>query len=217
MEWKVNYGSYYFRAKLDEKQVFIKVTAPCTKDGYENEIKCNAFIGNNSKFLSERTPEILASFVYENYHVIIFEYFEMRHEIQKADLRNALHEFIDEYSRIGIIHQDLKASNVTIHRDKYCIIDYGYSICPDSNHFRFAKCNCISHISDKARLLLEDADFYYDDVAALGIENLDRSSVNFIVGKGEKYYISLGASVFEYRLEQLEGRSVCLLHKYGDG
>ena len=213
-EWKVHYGSYYFRAVLNNNTVFIKVTSSFTKDGYINEVICNDYIQNKSEFLIERTPKILDYFMYEDFYVIVFEYFEIRKDINIGQLKYAVCEFIDEYSKIGIIHQDLKPSNVTIHNGKYCVIDYGYSICPNSNHIRIAKGNYIESISDRAKAILEDADFYYDDVVASGIEGIDRNSINFIVGRKDKYFINLAENIFEYRVEQLAGRSVFLLHKY---
>ena len=217
LEWKVHYGSYYFKANLKKEKVFIKVTSVYTKDGYENEVVCDDYIKKNSAFLAERTPKILKNFVYEDFHIIIFECFEIQKELGKEDLQNAVSEFLEEYTEKGIIHQDLKPTNLTIHNEKYCIIDYGFSICPDSNHIRITTANYIEYISDEAKNILSCADFYYDDAIACGITNVDRSLINFIVGSRDKYFIKLAGNVYEYRLERLEGRRVCLLHKVDCG
>lgn len=213
LEWKVWYGSYYFRGILNHKKVFIKVTAECTKDGYMNEVVCDNYIKKNSVFLSERTPKIILNFIYEGFHIVIFEYFEICKELKLNDLQSAMHEFVVEYSNVGIIHQDIKLNNLTIQNGKYCMIDYGYAICPDSNHIRVTTSNYIDYITDLAKTLLENADFYYDDIVASGMNNIDRNLVNFIVGSKDRYFIKLADKIYEYRLEKLAGRSVCLLHK----
>ena len=202
LEWKIWYGSYYFKAMFNGERVFIKVTAGCTNDGYLNELICNNYIKNNSPFLAERTPKVLLNFVEEDYHVIVFEYFDICQEIKQDDLKNAVCEFCKEYSRIGVIHQDIKPSNLTMHNGKYCMIDYGYAICPDSNNMRIKRENYIEDISDTGRDTLDNADFYYDDVVASGIKNARRDEVNFIVGRKNEYFIRLAGVVYEYRLEQ---------------
>ena len=214
LEWKVSYGSYYFSALMNHKKVFVKVTGPATKDGYVNELACDTYIKQHSPFLADRTPKVLKSFVSGEYYVILFEYFNILEEIKKDDLQQAACEFLEEYTRIGIIHQDLKPSNLTFHNGRYCIIDYGYSICQGSNHTRLSCMNYIEFITEAAKAVLEDADYYYDDAIAVGMEHTDRSAVNFIVGRKEIYFIRLAGKLYEYRLEQLPGRSVRLLHKY---
>ena len=213
LEWKVNYGSYYFHALFENKNVFVKVTSKWTKDGYFNEIACNNYIQNHSKFLAERSPTLFVNTIYDDFYILIFERFDIIKGIKNDEVQDALNQFISEYSRIGIIHQDLKPSNITIHDNKYCIIDYGFSICPNSNDVRVATNNYIKHITNAAKELLETPDYYYDDAIASNVTKIDRETLNFIVSNNDKCLIRLAGIVHEFQIQKLPGRSVSILHR----
>ncbi len=214
LKWKVSYGSMYYKAFLDGKPVFIKVTSFLTADGYNNEIVLNKYIFNNSTFLARRTPEILSHFVNDDFYIIISEFFDIQVVDFNYDKAPIFKEFICEYLDKCIIHQDLNQDNLCFCGGEFCVIDYGYSICPNSDVVRLQiNNNRIDCITDYARSILNDADFYYDDVLGTGINNFDRNLVNFIVGRDNLYYVKLGNVIHEYTKVQLGNRPVFLLHK----
>lgn len=74
--------------------------------------------------------------------------------------------------------------------------------------------NHIDHITEAAQKLIQDADFYYDDLIHYGIDSDERESCNFIVSKNDMCFVKLGEKIYRYRLEKMtEGSAVYLLCK----
>lgn len=216
LEWKVSYGSFYYNAKYNNQQVFVKVTSKFTQDGYFNEILCNEYIRKKSEYLYHRSPRLLKYSKFDDFYIIVFECVEIDQTFNENDFQCQTTKFIDEFSKIGMIHQDLKITNVTIHNNSMYLLDYGYSLCPASNNVRRTNCNFINYITETAKQLLPNADFYFDDAVSANLFEIDREKINFLVGKDDLYFMKTFDEIIKYQLIRLGERQIWILRKFED-
>ncbi len=102
-------------------------------------------------------------------------------------------------------------------KNQYWFFDYGTSLCSESDQIGVRNAdeyNHIDKITNQAKQILSDPDFYYDDLTHIGIESKEREEINFLVGKGNIYYAKLGQYLYKYHLEpKNENSHVMLLCK----
>ena len=205
--WKLWYNTCYFSGELktDKKRVFVKVMGKYGLDCYENEVIVNKYIEKNSAFLSERMPKILFSCKTDDYYFIVYSYLELSDITLNDDFYKELNKTIEEYSRIGILHTDFGLTNMGYKDGKYYFIDYGTSLCPESDNIRFrnqSNYNHIDRMSSEAKMLIDTPDFYYDDLSNLDLALKKEDNVNFIVSKQDIAYAKLGERIYKYKVKR---------------
>lgn len=205
--WKLWYNTCYFSGELktDKKRVFVKVMGKYGLDCFENEVIVNKYIEKNSAFLSERMPKILFSCKTDDYYFIVYSYLELSDITLNDDFYKELNKTIEEYSRIGILHTDFGLTNMGYKDGKYYFIDYGTSLCPESDNIRFrnqSNYNHIDRMSSEAKMLIDTPDFYYDDLSNLDLALKKEDNVNFIVSKQDIAYAKLGERIYKYKVKR---------------
>ena len=218
--WKLVYGSCYFRGIYHENgkkvDVFIKVQSDALVDCYENEPMINKFVDCNSELLAKRKPKLIFNDVENGHYLLVFELLSFQPLRIIDRWEESVQEIISEYTRIGVIHTDFDSVNLGIVDNTLYCFDYGTSLCELSDHIRIRYSptyNHIDHITDEARELLPDADFYYDDAVHCGIQKIDRPGINFLVGKEDVFYAKLGNTIQKYRMERSPEVGVLCLMK----
>lgn len=220
-EWKIWYNCCYFSgtAVIDtkEKPVFIKVMDKRLNDCYYNEQLINKYIDEVSLYLSERKPKLYYSIDMDGIYIMVYDFIKMMPVSRSIELDKEVKKVVSEYSRIGIIHTDFGISNFGKFNNMYQFFDYGTSLFYGSDHIRLRNSkgyNHIDHITETAKKLIQDADFYYDDLIHYGLDGIERESCNFIVSKDKTCFVKLGEKIYRYRLEKMaEGSAVYLLCK----
>lgn len=220
-EWKIWYNCCYFSGVVviekSKKPVFIKVMDERLKDCYYNEQLVNEYIDEVSSYLRNRKPKLYYAINVNEIYIMVYDFLKMMPVSRSTKLDEEVKMAVSEYSRVGIIHTDFGISNFGKFNNLYNFFDYGTSIFHESNHIRLRNgkaYNHIEHITDIARKLMRNAEFYYDDLIHYGIDNQERESCNFIVSKNDICFVKLGERIYRYKLEKMtEGSNVYLLCK----
>lgn len=206
--WKLVYGSCYFKGKYHyagkKTDVFIKVQSDALVDCFDNEPMVNQHIDNHSAFLAQRKPKLFFFDVENGHYFLVFEHMNIQPAADMAQWEQDLQQIIQEYTRIGVIHTDFDTVNLGTVDNSLCCFDYGTSLCADSDHIRIRydpSYNHLDKITAKAKALMPDADFYYDDAVHCGMDRIDRTDINFLVGKENTFYAKLGDRIQKYHME----------------
>ena len=205
--WKLVYGSCYFTGVYHDAgkktDVFIKVQSDKLVDCYDNEPMVNQYVDQHSEYLAQRKPKLFFCDVENGCYMLVFERVDIQPTTDLEQRKQELQQIIQEYTRIGIIHADFDTVNLGIVDGLLCCLDYGTSLCQQSNHIRIRHHPSYNHLdkmTERARNLLPDADFYYDDAVHCGMDQIDRTDINFLVGKEDTFYAKLGDTVQKYRM-----------------
>lgn len=208
-EWKLWYNCCYFSGyvKRENKRVFIKVMGPLLEDCFNNEIIMNRYIKEHSEYIFGKTPRLYDSMIVGDFYILIYGFNTF--SIPKVDnrLTEEVKNIIAEYADKGILHTDFALSNIGINNDNYFFFDYGTSLCPQSDRIRLRNSDNYNHVdvvTNTALEIIDSPDYYYDDVAHLGILDFNRENVNFIIGKNHLYYAKLGKEIIKYKLKEQE-------------
>ncbi len=223
--WKLWYNTCYFKGLLKnategDRAVFVKIQGPSLFDCFENEKVLNSYIDEQSEFLSARKPRLFFDLVVDDYYIFVFDFIDIDFIEANTELSKLVQKALDEYTKIGVLHTDFGLINMGVVGNDTFFIDYGTSLCPESDRIRIRNLGSYNHLDKilpQAKALVSDPDYYYDDAVHCGLRNLDRNNVNFLVGKGDIVYAKLGEKTYKYHLEKKSENSVVrLLCKDGE-
>lgn len=201
--WKLWYNTSYYTAVSNGRSVFIKVMGELLQDCFNNEILVNKYIDDNSLWLEKRKPKLLHNIALDELYILIYENLHMENITLTESVKEDVKKAIKEYNRIGILHTDFGLTNIAKYDNKTLFIDYGTSICLQSNMIRIrneSNYNHIDRITDQAKDLCENADFYYDDAVHVGVDMPKTENINFLVGQGDLFYVKLGTQFIKFKL-----------------
>ena len=213
-DWKIWYGTCYFKGEMNNEVVFIKVQGSNLLDCFENERKLNLYIDQTSQFLAQRKPQLYLDFIVDDFYVFVFKHIRIDRVRSDNSLVESVQMALNEYSRIGLLHSDFGLVNIGNCDGNVCFFDYGTSIFPDSDKVRVRNSPTYNHLEKilpQAKSLINEPDFYYDDAVHCGLDGLNRENVNFLVGKNDLYYARLGKKIYKYHLENKSEHSVVKL------